>query len=369
MIPELKIKIDCETQCIELYEYEHKSLRMEVKNLTNEAKVTSFSLTCADAEVVLPEDMVEKVVGMDCERSVTYIVIEFVALPGMKKLHFVCQYSGQDPTCLITVTESVTLSVKPGLEVQSISLKPRFNYDYFSDLKRWDPSLGTSRGLFPLSEEDDGVTDSEYCQLIVVMNNSMSETVTVEATLSNPSHVVAQVVGMREGQEQRVVMEMEKGEESAQEVVEKRLRVTWKAGDRRGGIGPIRINPLEGIHIQPPSVHFHYECGPVLLHEFCKFTVKVTTQVRLKSHYIYLYRYKEVRNGRINLKPEQLVLSGSLSAPFPEDGWEGELSVKFCAVEEGDYGFIAACGPIKRIAYWASECYRIQPRRLPFRLP
>ena len=370
MIPELKLKIEGGLACIELYEYERKVVKLEVKNLTTEAAVTSFTLTCPDADITLPPDSLTSVTQMDASRPYTEIQVAFTALPGMKQISFVCQYSGLNPTCLITISESATLAVKPGLEVKAISIRPLFGYEWFPDLKRWDPSLGVSRSLFPFSEEDDGLTDHNYCQVIMALRNSSQEVMSVEATLSNPSHVVAQVISLRPEQEQSITMALEKStEDRAQALVDKRLRVGWRAGERKGGIGPLRVNPIEAEHVQPPVVRFKYECGPVILQEFCRLTVTATSQVRLKGHFIYLYRFKETQSGRIALKPEQLVLSGSLSTPFPEEGTEGTLSVKFCAVEEGNYGFVAACGTRKRVAYWASDAFRIQPRRPAFILP
>lgn len=369
MIPELKLKIEGGLQCIELYEYERKGVKIEVKNLTTEAAVTSFTLTCPDADITFPPDSLRSVLQMDASRPYTELQAAFTALPGMKRITFICQYSGLNPACLITISESLTLAVKPGLEVKAISLRPLFGYEWFPDLKRWDPSLSLSRSLFPLSEEDDGLTDHSYCQVILAVRNSTQEIMTVEASLSNPSHVVAQVIVLRPEQEQSLTMALEKSEENAQRLVDKRLQIAWRSSERKGGIGVLKINPLEAEHVQPPVVKFRYDCGPVLLQEFCRLTVTVTSQTRLKGHFIYLYRFKEMHTGRISLKPDQLVLSGSLSVPFPEDGTEGSLSVKFCAVEEGNFGFVAACGTRKRVAFWASEAFRIQPRRPSFILP
>jgi len=370
MIPELKVKIEGGLQCVELYEYERKVVKIEVKNLTTEAAVTSFTLTCPDADITLPPDSLPSVLQMDASRPYTELQAAFTAMPGMKRITFICQYSGLNPACLITISESITLAVKPGLEVKAISLRPLFGYEWFPDLKRWDPSLGLSRSLFPLSEEDDGLTDHNYCQVILDVRNSTQEILTVEATLSNPSHIVAQVISLRPEQEQSVTMALEKSDEgNAQRLVEKRLQVVWRSLDRKGGIGPLKINPIEAEHVRPPVVRFRYDCGPVTLQEFCKLTVTATSRLRLKGHFIYLYRFKEMHNGRISLKPEQLVLSGSLSIPFPEEGNEGSLSVRFCAVEEGSFGFVAACGTRKRVVFWASEAFRVQPKRPSFILP
>ena len=342
-----------------MYEFEQRTVGVEVKNLTNEANVTSFSMTCPDADVSIDQGSLASVTQLTPTKLSTDVNVSLLALPGMKRLSFLFQYTGINPTCQISISESITLAVKAALEIRVISLKPLFKYDWFLDLRRWDPSLGQSCGLFSQAEEDDGVTDSKYCVLSVAMKNCVSDTMHVEARLSNPGHVHEQTVEIRPETECVMTMLVEKVEEgNAQQVIDDRVKISWRSGDRTGSIGPLYISPEEAIHIRPSPVRFQYDCTPVSLHCFSRLTITAVSQLPLKGHFLYLYRYKEYR-GRISLKPEQMILSGSLVVPFPEETCSAMLSAKFCLLEEGQYGFVAACGTRKRVVYWASEAFRV----------
>jgi hypothetical protein len=102
--------------------------------------------------------------------------------------------------------------------------------------------------------------------------------------------------------------------------IDDRFRLIWRKADRIGHISPIVFQENDLNFLKPSSVRFEFlEKSPASVGEFSAVIINCDLSYERKRSFLYIYVFRETRNGRVELNPNTLLIEGSLIVPVPED--------------------------------------------------
>jgi hypothetical protein len=356
-VPELKvsyIQFEFPEKNLLMLSTEYKTLNLNILNISR-VNVTNFEIESNFPDfVTFNSDDLEAIRNLDGEAK--YVLrIYITSTFKTETIEFKAKYTGINTQVKVTEKFTQKLVVNPSLEIMHVEISPVFNYGWVRELKRRNPTLSFLVNEF--SDERLELNDNRHCVIKLILCNRSPETINITATLKNKTRDEIQRATLDSNDNHELCLLLERLPKPSQISLNERLEILWESrNDRHGKLNSLSFPDNQIIFAYPSPVKFEYYSVPG--EYFSTLTIMIKLDEPLKNFILFIYPLREERKSA-QLKPEDLIVTGNLSAAIPQDTLEFSHTISYAPLSDKNFSILAALGTKGYIKYWAHDVFRV----------
>ncbi|CAG9311322.1 TRS120 [Blepharisma stoltei] len=355
-LPELKVQAD--QNKVVMLSSELRTINLSIKNISSEP-LGNFKIYCEPSEVATFDTEQLETLKTLRSNSQAQLQVTLNAYKDSTNVKFSIRYSNSEGKIWLSDSVSLFMEVIAGVEILESRMEPLFEYSWWEDLHKVNPSMSEIGNSFGHRDKDRGINDHSFCKFIVKVVNRSKDDLEISALITNLSLVESQQVIIPPEQTHELSLLLERFENVTVIELNKRISIEWRSlgNNRRGKIDNLPYETPLFIYAEQPKVKFsavHGNDGP-----FKNVWIKVTFEEDHKGDYLYLYPLKRLPDGNKKLLPQDLILIGSLAISLNEGEKECVHELKYLPLEKFGYCLVAAVGSKSCVRWWSHESWEL----------